>query len=102
MIVWTQSFEQSLLALAPFAHGRYDMTELLLDWGVPFGLAQWSLEGGIRYNYEQKDFRLSSVVSAPGGGMAPSIPDEAKSGTWTGRSFGLAPSSSDEPMTLPP
>jgi outer membrane receptor protein involved in Fe transport len=82
--VWTQSFDQSLLALAPFAHGRYDLTEVLLGWGVPFGLAQWSLEGGLRYNYESKDFRLSSIVESPGGGSAGSIPDEEESGTWDG------------------
>ena len=70
-----QSFEQELLSVAPYLNGSYWITEAL------------SVEAGIRYNYERKDFKLKSTVVVPAQGeteLLPGIPAEQKWSVPTG------------------
>jgi len=68
-----QKFNQTLASFAPYANGRY----WLLD--------EVYVDGGIRYNWEQKEFGLSSTVQAlEGGGSFDAIPEETTRATWTG------------------
>jgi iron complex outermembrane receptor protein len=68
-----QEFSQKLLSLAPYVGGRYELTEEL------------SLDAGVRYNYESKDFTLSSTtVATTSGASNPEIEEEQVKETWTG------------------
>jgi outer membrane receptor protein involved in Fe transport len=83
-IDYDQNFVQDLTHLAPFVHGRYDFTDLLLGAGAPDYLASWSLEAGARYNWENKTFSLTSTVSAPDGSSVDELAPEEEEKTWTG------------------
>jgi iron complex outermembrane receptor protein len=67
-----QSFDQTLWSIAPYVSGRYEFTEAL------------SLEAGVRYNVEHKDFALQSTVvsTAEGGSEVNEIPEDKKEATW--------------------
>ncbi len=70
-----QRFDQELLSVAPYLNGSYWITEAL------------SVEAGIRYNYERKDFKLKSTVVVPEQGeheLLPGIPAEQKWSVPTG------------------
>ena len=70
-----QRFDQELLSVAPYLNGSYWITEAL------------SVEAGIRYNYERKDFKLKSTVVVPERGdheLLPGIPAEQKWSVPTG------------------
>jgi iron complex outermembrane receptor protein len=68
-----QEFAQTLWSFAPYVGGRYDFTEEL------------SLDGGLRYNYERKDFTLASTsVGTTSGASNPEIEEEQVKDTWTG------------------
>lgn len=68
-----QEFEQKLWHVGPYAGGRYELTD------------EWSVESGIRYNVEHKDFSLaSSAVGSQSGTTVPQIAEQEESDTWTG------------------
>ena len=67
-----QTFHQTLANFAPYANGRY----WLLD--------EVYVDGGIRYNWERKEFTLASSVKALGGGRIDTIPEETTDQVWTG------------------
>jgi iron complex outermembrane receptor protein len=68
-----QRFDQKLWSLAPYLGGRYDFTEEL------------SLESGVRYNVEHKDFTLASdSVGTISGISVAAIEEEQEKKTWTG------------------
>lgn len=69
-----QQFDQKLVNFAPYANGRY----WLLD--------EVYVDGGIRFNWERKEFTLSSLVNALDGGQQDTIPEETTAEIWTGLS----------------
>jgi outer membrane receptor protein involved in Fe transport len=68
-----QTFDQALWSLAPYVGGSYFFTETV------------SLEGGLRYNVEHKDFALGTDAIGTTSGIAfDEIPEQTDSRTWTG------------------
>jgi outer membrane receptor protein involved in Fe transport len=68
-----QTFDQKLTSIAPYANGRYDFTESL------------SVNLGVRYNWERKDFALTSSVNNLEDPNAESKQfDETDDEVWTG------------------
>jgi iron complex outermembrane receptor protein len=68
-----QSFDQTLWSIAPFAAGRFLLTEAL------------SLNAGLRFNAEQKEFTLGTrAVGTTSGVSLEQIPEQQKKELWTG------------------
>jgi outer membrane receptor protein involved in Fe transport len=68
-----QTFDQRLLSGAPYLGAAYLLTDEL------------SLEGGLRYNVENKTFQLESKsVALESGEQNPEIRDQEEEKTWTG------------------
>src|SRR5262245_31615291 len=67
-----QSFDQKLWHVGPYVGGRYELSEEL------------SVESGVRYNVEHKEFTLaSSAVGNQFGTSVPQIDEREESDTWT-------------------
>lgn len=67
-----QKFSQRLLSLAPYLSARYELTE------------EVGIEGGFRYNVEQKEFKLQATSVGVGSGEeVPEIGQQAVEETWT-------------------
>lgn len=68
-----QTFDQTLWSLAPFAAGRLFLTEEL------------SLDAGLRYNVEHKEFTLGTLAVGTVSGIEfDEIPEQTDKKTWTG------------------
>jgi outer membrane receptor protein involved in Fe transport len=74
-----QTFDQTLLSGAPYVGGTYDLTEEL------------SLEGGLRYNVEHKNFGLGTVAqpTRDDANATQPIPFSEVEDTWMGLTGGL-------------
>jgi outer membrane receptor protein involved in Fe transport len=74
-----QTFDQTLLSGAPYVGGAYDLTE------------EVSIEGGLRYNVEHKNFGLGTVAqpTRPDATATEPIPFSEVEDTWTGLTGGL-------------
>jgi iron complex outermembrane receptor protein len=68
-----QTFDQTLWSLAPFAAGRLFLTE------------EVSLNAGLRYNVEHKEFTLGTAAVGTVSGISfDQIPEQSDEKTWTG------------------
>src|SRR5262249_966959 len=67
-----QAFDQTLWTLSPYAYGRYELTDEL------------SLDTGIRYNYEHKNFFVHTESRGLQSGLITTNIDQEESGTWKG------------------
>ena len=67
-----QDFDNKLYSFAPYASARYAFTDEI------------TLEGGVRYNFERKEFTLSSSARGTSSGVeTQEIPEQTAKETWT-------------------
>jgi len=79
-----QFFDQTLNTAAPFVSGKYIFTDHLLAMGVPDFLAGWNLKAGVRYNWENKTFALTSLITRGSGQENKPFNEAGEEATWTG------------------